>query len=146
MFKTTWNFNPCSGMSPGTGLEYLSWPGPSCPHCPVFPWPQQYTLPASSTATHGVHLCNIYIHSYRKKEAFNLCIARRSGTASRAWQLLSINPLTGSCLVRTNILQYFLSKFRRARVCILFDCLQSLLDGSWKAEAKVMFPFVIFYI
>ena len=60
----------------------------------------------------------------RKILAFNLCIARRSGTASRAWHLLSINPLTGSCL----------AKFRRARVCILFDCLQSFLDGSRKAS------------
>jgi len=79
-----------------------------------------------------------YLHSLliccRKKLAFNLCIARRSGTTSRAWHLLSINPLTGSCLARRNILQYFLSKFRRARVCILFDFLQSFLDGSWKAS------------
>ena len=42
------------------------------------------------------------------------------------------------------IIQYFLSKFRSARVCILFDCLQSLLDGSCKAEAKVTLFFVIF--
>ena len=70
-----------------------------------------------------------YLHSLfifcRKKIAFNLCIARRSGTASRAWHLLSINPLTGrTCL----------AKFGRARVSILFDCLQSFLDGSWKAS------------
>jgi len=40
-----------------------------------------------------------------------LCIARRSGTPSKEWHLLSINPLTGSCLSRRSILQYFLSKF-----------------------------------
>ena len=62
----------------------------------------------------------IYLHSLlifcRKKLAFNLCIARRSGTASRAWHLLSINPLTGSCL----------AKFRRARVCIYCSIVYSL--------------------
>ena len=83
---------------------------------------------------------HVYLHSllifYRIKIAFNLCIAQRSGTASRAWHLLSINPLIGSCLARRNILQYFLSKFSRPGVCILFNYLQSLLDGSWKAEAK----------
>jgi len=36
------------------------------------------------------------------------------------WQLLSAGKYS----------QYFLSKLRSARVCILFDCLQSLLDGS----------------
>ena len=45
--------------------------------------------------------------------------------------------------LRRNIL--FLSKFRRARVCILFDCLKSLHDGSWKAEAKETFLFVKFH-
>jgi len=40
------------------------------------------------------------------------------------WQLLSAEKF----------LQYFLSKFRRARVCKVFDCLQSFLDGSWKAS------------
>jgi len=46
----------------------------------------------------------------------------------------SIVPLAGSCLARRNILQHFLSKFWS--VCIMFDCLLSLLDG-WTAEAKV---------
>jgi len=49
----------------------------------------------------------LYLHSLlifcRKKWAFHLCIARRSGTASREWHLLSINPLTGNCLARRNI-------------------------------------------
>jgi len=89
-------------------------------------------------------LITIYLHSllifYRKKRAFNLCIAQRSGTASRAWHLLPMSPLTGSCLSWRNILQYFLSKFRKPCVCILFDYLQSLLDGSWKAEAKSNVP------
>jgi len=48
-----------------------------------------------------------YLHSLlifcRKKWAFYLCIARHSGTASREWHILSINPLTGSCLARINI-------------------------------------------
>ena len=85
------------------------------------------------------------IHIQINSHVMDLSIARRSMTASRAWHLLSINPLTGGCFARRYILQYFLSKFRRARVCILIDCSQSWLDGSWKAEAKVTFPFVIFH-
>jgi len=75
------------------------------------------------------------------KIASYLCIARRSGTASKALHLFSINPLFGRCLVRKNNLWYFLSKLRRARVFILFDCLQSVLDGSCKAEGKATFLF-----
>jgi len=37
-----------------------------------------------------------------------------------------------------------LSKFRKAHVCILLDCLQSTLDASWKMEENLLFFFVYF--
>jgi len=76
----------------------------------------------------------------RTKWAFNVFIARRSETTSWRFNFFFI----GSCLARSNILSYFLSNFRKACVCILFVCLQSSLEGAWKAEEKAMFFFVFF--
>ena len=52
-------------------------------------------------------------------------------------------PFDWHLLSAEKYLQYFLSKLRSARVCILFDCVQSLLKVSCKAEATETFSFVI---